>query len=51
MSAIIETFRCIYLGGSIPWELLGISTVVILVLLMLGTTIFNRVEKTFMDTV
>jgi lipopolysaccharide transport system permease protein len=51
MSAIIETFRSIYLGGAIPWGLLGISTVVILFLLLLGTTIFNRVEKTFMDTV
>ncbi len=51
MSAIIETFRSIYLGGTIPWELLGISSVVILFLLLLGTTIFNRVEKTFMDTV
>jgi lipopolysaccharide transport system permease protein len=51
MSAIIETFRSIYLGGIIPWELLGISSLVILFLLLLGTMVFNRVEKTFMDTV
>jgi lipopolysaccharide transport system permease protein len=51
MSAIIETFRSIYLGGTIPWELLGISAGVTLILLLLGTAIFNRVEKTFMDTV
>ncbi len=51
MSAIIETFRSIYLGGAIPWAQLGISTAVTLVLLLLGIAIFNRVEKTFMDTV
>jgi lipopolysaccharide transport system permease protein len=51
MTAIIETFRSIYLGGAIPWELLGISTAVTLILLLLGTAIFNKVEKTFMDTV
>jgi lipopolysaccharide transport system permease protein len=51
MSAIIETFRSIYLGGAIPRELLGISAGEIFVLLLLGTAIFNRVEKTFMDVV
>jgi lipopolysaccharide transport system permease protein len=51
MSAIIETFRSIYLGGVIHWKLLGVSTAVILVMLVLGTAIFNKVEKTFMDTV
>ncbi len=51
MSAIIETFRSIYLGGAIPWDLLGVSTAVTLVLLMVGVAVFNRVEKTFMDTV
>jgi lipopolysaccharide transport system permease protein len=51
MSAIIETFRSIYLGGAIPWELLSISAGVTLILLLVGTAIFNRVEKTFMDTV
>jgi lipopolysaccharide transport system permease protein len=51
MSAIIETFRSIYLGGAIPWGLLGISSGVTLILLLVGTAIFNRVEKTFMDTV
>lgn len=51
MSAIIETFRSIYLGGSIPWAQLGISSAVTLVLLLAGIAIFNKVEKTFMDTV
>lgn len=51
MSAIIETFRAIYLGGMIPWLQLGISATVTLFLLLLGVAIFNKVEKTFMDTV
>jgi lipopolysaccharide transport system permease protein len=51
MSAIIESFRAIYLGGAIPWPQLGISTVVTGILLLFGVGIFNKVEKTFMDTV
>jgi lipopolysaccharide transport system permease protein len=51
MSAIIETFRSIYLGGAIPWSQLGVSALVTGVTLLLGIAIFNRVEKTFMDTV
>jgi len=31
--------------------MLGASTVIIFFLLALGTVIFNKVEKTFMDTV
>lgn len=51
MSAVIETFRSIYLGGVIPWGQLGISAVVTGFLLLVGVAIFNKVEKTFMDTV
>lgn len=51
MSAIIESFRAIYLGGAIPWSQLGISAAVTAILLLLGVAIFNKVEKTFMDTV
>ena len=51
MSAIVESFRAIYLGGSIPWLGLGISTVITLTILAIGVVLFNKVEKTFMDTV
>jgi len=51
MSAIVETFRVIFLGGMIPWMALGISTAVTLAILVLGVLLFNKVEKTFMDTV
>jgi len=51
MSAIIESFRAIYLGGTIPWPQLGVSAAVTTILLLIGIAIFNKVEKTFMDTV
>lgn len=52
MTAVIEAFRTIYLGaGSFSWPLLGYSAAVTFVVLLVGIVIFNRVEKTFMDTV
>lgn len=51
MSAIIESFRAIYLGGTIPLPQLGVSAIVTALLLLLSIAIFNRVERTFMDTV
>ncbi len=52
MSSIIETFRYGFLGtGSFHWEYLAYSTGFTIVVLLLGTIIFNRVEKSFMDTV
>jgi lipopolysaccharide transport system permease protein len=51
MSAIIESFRAIYLGGPVPWSALGLSSILTLAILMLGIVLFNKVEKIFMDTV
>lgn len=52
MTGIIEAFRALYLGtGSLPWPLLGMSAATTVVVLFLGMIVFNRVEKTFMDTV
>jgi lipopolysaccharide transport system permease protein len=51
MTGPIEAFRALYLGGSIPWTSLAFSTAVTAVLLLVGVVIFNKVEKTFMDTV
>jgi lipopolysaccharide transport system permease protein len=52
MSSIVETFRYAFLGsGSFSWLQLGYSAAVTLVILMLGTIVFNRVEKSFTDTV
>jgi lipopolysaccharide transport system permease protein len=52
MTPIIEAFRSVYLGvGSFSWYGLGYSAAVMMVVLFLGVIIFNRVEKSFMDTV
>lgn len=51
-TAIIETFRYAFLGkGDFNWLYLGYSTVATMVILFIGTLIFNKVEKNFMDTV
>ncbi len=52
MTAIIETFRYAFLGtGTVSWAMLGYSAFVTVVILGFGVLLFNRVEKTFMDTV
>jgi homopolymeric O-antigen transport system permease protein len=52
MSSIVETFRFGFLGkGYFSWAALLYSFTATLVVLFLGTIIFNKVEKTFMDTV
>lgn len=52
MSAIIETFRFAFTGsGSFSWLSLGYSAAFAAALLLIGTLVFNKVEKSFMDTV
>lgn len=52
MTGIIEAFRAIYLGqGLFSWQMLAYSGGITILVLALGIIIFNRVEKTFMDTV
>jgi lipopolysaccharide transport system permease protein len=52
MTAIVETFRYGFLGsGSFTWGQLSYSLVFSIAILLLGTVIFNRVEKSFTDTV
>jgi lipopolysaccharide transport system permease protein len=52
MAGIIEAFRYFYLGtGSVPWNLLAYSGGFTIAVLFMGIVIFNRIEKTFMDTV
>lgn len=52
MSSVIETFRYAFLGsGSLSWAGLGYSAVFMVIIMALGTIIFNKVEKSFMDTV
>jgi lipopolysaccharide transport system permease protein len=52
MSSIVETFRYAYLGsGTFNWGHLAYSFGVAVVVLLLGTVVFNKVEKSFTDTV
>ena len=52
MSAIVETFRYAFLGsGTFSWLHLCYSGAFTLLILLIGTVIFNRVEKSFTDTV
>lgn len=52
LTGVFECFKYAWMGvGSFSATMLGISTVIIFALLAIGTVIFNKVEKTFMDTV
>lgn len=52
MSAVVESFRYAFLGsGTFRWEYLGYSALVTATILVIGTVIFNKVEKSFTDTV
>lgn len=52
ISPLIDSFRVAALGqGQLDWAGLGYSSAATAVLLIIGSLLFNRVEKTFMDTV
>lgn len=52
MTGIIESFRYAFFpSGAFNWILLGYSTLFALVILTIGVLIFNKTEKSFMDTV
>lgn len=52
VTCAVETFRWMFLGSGVVNPLYWcVSVVAMLVILLFGIMIFNRVEKTFMDTV
>jgi lipopolysaccharide transport system permease protein len=52
MTGIIEAFRYAFLGqGQISMNTLGYSTFFTIIVMVLGILIFNKTEKTFVDTV
>jgi lipopolysaccharide transport system permease protein len=52
MSPVLETFRYAFLGsGQFSWGYLTYSIVITLAILSFGVVVFNRVEKSFTDTV
>lgn len=52
MTPLIETFRYGFLGsGTFNWQSLGYCSLATFLILLFGIVIFNKVEKTFVDTV
>ncbi|MCQ2120328.1 MAG: ABC transporter permease [Fibrobacter sp.] len=52
ITSIVETFKFAMLGvGEFSWAALGYSAGFMAVILALGIIVFNRIQKTFMDTV
>ena len=52
MTAIIETFKYgAYGAGQFSWTALGYSALCTLVLLFIGIMMFNRKQKSFIDTI
>lgn len=52
MTSIVEAFRYGFLGaGTLNWVYLGYSVLVSVIIMVMGTVIFNKVEKSFTDTV
>lgn len=52
ITSVVEAFRYSFTGqGYFSWQGLGYSTLFMVVALLVSILVFNRVEKTFMDTV
>lgn len=52
VTPVINAFRYAFLGtGEIDWIYYGISWVTTILVALFGMSLFNKVEKTFMDTV
>ncbi len=52
MTAIVEAFKFITLGqGYFSWTALGYSFTFMTILLVFGVVVFNKVQRSFMDTV
>lgn len=52
LTSILEAFKYAFLGsGNFNWFWLGYSAIFTIVILAFGALIFNRIEKSFIDTV
>lgn len=52
ITPIVNVFRRGFLGiGQVEWQFYLISWIVTIAILLIGVSMFNRVEKTFMDTI
>jgi lipopolysaccharide transport system permease protein len=51
IAGIIEMCRALISGGKLPWQALGISYLVTMVMLLLGIWYFKRTELRFADVI
>ena len=52
LTSVIEAFKYVTLGqGYFSWGALGYSFIFMMVLLLIGVVVFNKVQRNFMDTV
>ena len=52
MAPVVNNFKYAFLGcGQMEWGYWGLSAIITTIVLFIGIIIFNKVEKTFMDTV
>jgi lipopolysaccharide transport system permease protein len=51
MASIVDGFRAAIFGMPVPWERVGLSTLIILVVGLSGFLYFRRMEQTFADRV
>lgn len=52
ITPIVETFRFVFTGdGSLDWFNIGYSIIFTVIVLIIGTIVFNKVEKSFSDVV
>jgi lipopolysaccharide transport system permease protein len=52
MTPIVESVRLGFMGaGTFSWNMLAYTTVVTIIILFIGIIVFNKVQKSFVDTV
>jgi lipopolysaccharide transport system permease protein len=52
MTPILEAFRKGFLGiGSFSWSSLATSAGIIIIVAVVGVILFNKAERTFIDTI
>lgn len=51
LTGIIESFRTAFFGGPVDWLAIGLSSAITLVILLLATVSFRRMEQSFADLI
>jgi lipopolysaccharide transport system permease protein len=51
MTGIVQGFRSAFFGRPVDWGTLGLSAVITLLILILATFTFSRVERSFADVI